>query len=196
MRLDLNLASRPYENVRDFYVRWGGFLALTLAATALLVAFAVHGFTRARDVNREISDKRADIARLRDEARRGQAVLDLPANRTVRDRAAFVNDLIAHKAFSWTQAFSDLEKIMPPRLHVVSIRPELDADNQLEIRMVLAGDSRDRALELLRRMEESKTFRQPELQSENNAGGEMQFQIAALYVPRLAQEKPQQEARP
>jgi type IV pilus assembly protein PilN len=195
VRLDLNLASRPYENVRDFYVRWGSLLALTLAATALLVGFAVHGFIRSRDVNREIAEKRAETARLREEAQRSQAILDQPANRVIRDRAVFVNDLIAHKAFSWTQAFTDLEKIMPPRIHVVSIRPELDADNQLEIRMVLAGDSRDRALELLRRMEESRTFRQPELQSENDAGGEMQFQIAALYVPRVVQETRPQEER-
>jgi len=40
---------------------------------------------------------------------------------------------------------------MPARVHLVSIRPELDEDNQLLLKMVVAGDSRERAIDLARR---------------------------------------------
>ena len=77
--------------------------------------------------------------------------------------------------------------MMPTRLHVVALRPELDADNQLELRISLAGDSRDKALELLRKMEDSPRFRLPQLESETlNPDGGMSFQISALYVPAPA----------
>ncbi len=57
----------------------------------------------------------------------------------------------------------NLEKVMPPRVHLVSISPKLDEDNQLALTMTVAGDSRDRAIELARRMEESRRFAQTEI---------------------------------
>ena len=81
---------------------------------------------------------------------KAEETLNLPANRGTRDRAQFLNDLFLRKAFSWTKLFEDLEQVMPPRLHVVSIRPERTLDNQLEIKIVVAGESRDRAIELVK----------------------------------------------
>src|SRR5258706_10547827 len=188
MRLTLNLATHPYENARAFFLRWGALLAAVGAVTALLLWLAISGLLQARDVNRRIRADRAQIARLQQEEKSAIAVLEQPQNRAIRERSAFLNELIARKAFSWTEALTELEKIMPTRLHVVSIRPELDADNQLEIRMNLAGDSREKLLDLLRKMEDSPRFRQPQLESEvdNTQGTEMQFQISALYVPAPA----------
>ena len=57
----------------------------------------------------------------------------------------------------------NLEKVMPPRVHLVSISPQLDEDNQLALKMTVAGDSRDRAIELARRMEESRRFAQTQI---------------------------------
>jgi hypothetical protein len=82
--------------------------------------------------------------------------------------------------------FEDLEQVMPARLHVVSIEPEMSADNQLHIKLVVAGESRDRALELVRKMEGSQHFRQTRIDREAfqpAAGDSVQFDISALYVP-------------
>ena len=108
----------------------------------------------------------------------------------MRDRSQFLNDLIERKAFSWTQVFEDLERVMPARIHVVSIRPEVDEDNQLEIKLQVAGESRDRVNELVRKMEESPRFKQPQIKSETQqsgqaAGDNVEFAISALYVPSL-----------
>ena len=81
---------------------------------------------------------------------------------------------------------------MPPGLHVVSITPELASDNELTIKLVVAGSSRDRAIELARKMEESQHFRQTEITSETNERGQgsnstdtVKFDISALYVPTV-----------
>ena len=99
---------------------------------------------------------------------KAEAILNLPDNRGTRDRAQFLNDLFQRKAFSWTKVFEDLERVMPPRLHVVSIQPEKAADNQLQIKLVVAGESRDRALELVRKMESSQHFQQTQIEQESS----------------------------
>jgi hypothetical protein len=78
---------------------------------------------------------------------------------------------------------------------VTSIAPSLNKRNQIEIHMVVAGDAREQAVELVRRLEDSPSFRQPELRSEtvaqnppgtpNSPGGDrVQFDISMLYVPK------------
>jgi hypothetical protein len=98
-----------------------------------------------------------------------------------------LNELIARKAFSWTKAIEGLEKVMPAKLHLVSIEPQLNEDNQLSIKMVVAGDSPDRGIELVRRMEESKHFKdtriERQVQMPQQGGDNVQFDINALYVP-------------
>jgi len=85
-----------------------------------------------------------------------------------------------------------MEKIVPPNLHVVSMKPEYTKTNDLMLRVVVATDSRDRAIELVRRMEKSNHFRQAQVMAEavtantsdQTAGpGNIQFDIAAIYVP-------------
>jgi Tfp pilus assembly protein PilN len=187
MRLDLNLATQPYENARAFFLKWTTLLGAVALLTAALVWAAFSGWMHTRDLNRQIAEKRSDIAKLQQEEKAAEAILNQPQNLGVREKSTFLNEVIARKAFSWTQVFSEMETMMPPRVHVTSIRPELNADNQLEIRMTVAGDSRDKALELLRRMEDSKHFREARLSAETEGPEGIQFQISALYVPQRAE---------
>ena len=112
----------------------------------------------------------------------------MPQNSSTRDRSAFLNDMFERKAFSWTKVFEDLERVMPARLHVVSIHPEMTSDNQLEIKLVVAGDTRDHALELVRKMESSQRFQRTQIDEERTEamqgqGDSVEFDISALYVP-------------
>jgi hypothetical protein len=84
-----------------------------------------------------------------------------------------------------------MEKMMPPNIHVVSMKPEFNRDNQLVLRVVVATSSRDKAVELVKRMEKSPHFHTPQVEAENTlgeggtgpAGGNIQFEIASVYVP-------------
>jgi len=186
MRLDINLASQPYEDARQFWLRWGGALVAVAIFTLVLLIGTVSGWFNARRDRDKIADLRHQIAK-RDEARRGaEQFLSRPENRSTRDQSQFFNELIERKAFSWTRVLEDLEKVMPPRVHLVSINPELNEDNQLALKMVVAGDSRARIIELAQRMEESQHFTQTYIGLErggSNPADPVQFDIHAGYIP-------------
>jgi type IV pilus assembly protein PilN len=188
MRLDINLASQPYEDARQFWLRWGTGLALAAVLTMALLAFTVSGWFAARHDHATIASYRAQIAQ-RDQTRlEAEEFLNRPKNRSTRDQSQFINELIERKSLSWTHVLEDLERVMPPRVHVVSIAPELDEDNnQLMLKLVVAGDSRDRAIELAQRMEQSGHFDQTYITTESAAGvgtgDKVQLDINGIYVP-------------
>lgn len=187
MRLDINLASQPYEDARQFWMLWGTAAGALGLVTLVLLTLVITGYFNARRDRNAISEKRSLIAE-RDQIRTGaQQFLNRPENRTTRDQSQFLNQLIERKAFSWTRVLESLEKVMPPRVHVVAISPQLDEDNQLALKMTVAGDSRDRAIELARRMEDSKRFAQTAIlraaHSDSKTGDTEQVEIAAIYVP-------------
>jgi type IV pilus assembly protein PilN len=198
MRLDINLATHRYEDSGQFWIRWGAGLGILGIATLALVAITISGLYDARIDHKKIAELEAKIAERDQDRARAEALLNQPQNRSMRDKSQYLNELIARKAFSWTKAFEDLEKVMPPRLHVVSIAPELNEDNQLAIKMVVAGDSSDRAIELARRMEGSQHFRDTRIESQTTnpqgqgqGGGDVvNTTINALYVPRESRSKP------
>jgi type IV pilus assembly protein PilN len=188
MRLDINLATRRYEDARQFWMRWGIGLGLLGVATLGLLIMAVAGFYEARLDRNRISDLRSKIATLDKERADAEGLLSRPENRVMREKSQYLNELIARKAFSWTRAFEDLERVMPPRIHLVSIQPQLNDDNQLAIKMVVGGDSSEKAIELVRRMEDSQHFRETRIEAfgpaqQTQGGDSVQFTINALYVP-------------
>jgi len=192
MHIDINLASRPYEDARQFWTRWGTALGVLVLLTLVLLVLDITGFVASHHDRVVMAQTRALIAdrdRTRAEADR---VLNLVENRTTRDQSRYLNELIERKAFSWTRVLENLEKVMPPRVHLVSISPQLDENNELALKMTVAGDSRDRAVELERRMEESRRFVQTAITAERHVdsqtGDTEQIEMAAIYVPELPNE--------
>ena len=194
MRVDINLASQPYQDAREFWLRWGTALAAACILSLALLVSTATGWSNARRDRTTIADLRQKIAQ-RDQLRaQAEEFLNRPENRTTRDESQIINSLIERKAFSWTRLLEDMEKVMPPGVHLVSIQPKLDDENQLAVKMTVAGTSRDRAIELAHRMEESRHFTQTSIEKEGIAqtqtGDSVQFDIAAIYVPELFNENP------
>ncbi len=131
MRLDINLASQPYEDARQFWLRWGTALAGAIILTLALVTLTITGWFAARRDHAKIAELRAQIAQRDRKRQQAEEFLNRPENRTTRDQSQFLNELIERKSFSWTRVLEDLEKVMPARVHLISIHPELDEDNQL-----------------------------------------------------------------
>jgi type IV pilus assembly protein PilN len=188
MRVDINLATQPYQDARQFWLRWGGALVALGLLTLILVYSALTGWVSARKDRDLIRQREAQIAARAQEKTQAEALLNRAENRSTRDRSQFLNELFQRKAFSWTKVFEDLERVMPPRLHVVSIRPEMGSEAELNIKLVVAGESRERALDLVRKMEASQRFQQTRIDQERTESGQapgdnVQFDINAVYVP-------------
>ena len=195
MRIDINLASQPYEDARQFWLRWGTALAIAAVVTVALLTITISGWFAARRDHNQIAELRRGIAQRDQTRRRAEEILNQPENRTTRDESQFLNELIERKSLSWTRLLEDLEQVMPAHVHLVSIRPELDEDNnQLLLKMTVAGESRDRAIELARRMEESRRFTRTYIQTERpeQGGGSdaVEFGIDGVYVPQTAELSP------
>lgn len=193
MRLGINLASQPYSDTRKFYARWNLALVLTGIATALLIAYAVYTWVDGRSVARDIRRLTQQQAQLDEQRRHTEEILNRPENRGVRDTSQLVNNLIARKAlFSWTLVLSELEQLMPPRVRVLSIKPDIDKNNQMVLDLSVEGESYDNANDLVKRMEQSRRFRNTRIvtQSSNPSsqatpGGlpSFKFEISAIYLP-------------
>lgn len=177
-------------DARSFYRRWGIALSSLVLLTIALLSLAIHEWMNTRSVAEQINRTHQEIARLDQEKARAQAILNKPENQGTRDSAQFLNQLIARKAFSWTEVFADLEKLMPRQVHVVSIQPELNAENQIFMKMEVAGTSREKAIELVRNLEKSRHFRQPRLLDETTSqqpqqgGDTVKIDVTALYLPQ------------
>jgi type IV pilus assembly protein PilN len=191
MRIDINLASQPYEDSRRFWTYWGTGLALLAIATALLVFLAVSGFVRAGRDREQIAKLKAEIAAYDQEKVQAEAILNQPKNRDLRERSRFLNQLFERKAFSWTRVFENLEQVMPAHLHVISIHPGVSSGNTIDIKLVVGGDSPEQALDLVRKMENSNHFKETRISSEKFVTEEgrdrdrVQFEIEAAYLPAM-----------
>jgi len=189
MRLDINLATAPYQDVARFLRRWGLVAAVLLLCTVALVWYAVSSWRNTHEVNRQIAQMQTEIRQAHQERAAALEMLRRPENRDIADQSHFLNDLILRKSFSWTRVFMTLEKIMPPHLHVNAIQPEMASSRQLQLRMTVAGNSRDQAEELVKRLETSPTFQNAQLRSETMIDDPKQgddriaFEISADYIP-------------
>src|SRR5512141_52189 len=166
MRIDINLASHPYEDSRELWRLWGSALVLLAIVTAALVFLAVSGFVQAGRDRQQIAKLESEIEVYDKEKAQAEAILNQPQNRELREESRFLNQLFKRKAFSWTRVFQDLEQVMPAHLHVLSIHPDVAAGNNVEIKIMVGGESQQQALDLVRKMENSQHFKQTRINSE------------------------------
>ncbi len=188
MRLNINLASQKYEDARAFYMRWGTGLGLLLVMTIVLSSLAWSSHSQSVQANQRIAELQRKIADLDREKAASEAILNRPENHDVREQARFWNERIRQREFSWTQLFTDLEKVMPNRAYVVAVQPE-SSDKGTKLKLVVAAETHDNANDLVKRMEGSTRFRHPSIAAEHfqpatkTGPAVVQFDIEAYYTP-------------
>ncbi len=168
MKARLNLATSPLETNRRFAL--GALLAGTVAIVAL-VWLSGHAY-RVRQADSDLRAKRSALERRQFELQKQRSDLEKRFSSQeafkIRDRAAFVNGLIAERSFPWTQIFMDLEHTLPQGVRVVSITPKLNA-GRVELKLTLAASSDEAKLKCLQALEQSKQFTDLQLLSETHS---------------------------
>jgi Tfp pilus assembly protein PilN len=192
MRLNVNLASQRYEDVRRFYLRWGTAIALAAALAVVLAFLAVKNYSDASQSTARIRKLQQSIAGLQRERAEAESISNRPENHDVTAQKNFWNKQIMRRSFSWTQLFNDLQRIMPARAYVNTVRPELTPEHRLKLTMEILGDKHDNALELLQRMEKSERFRGAKLLSDSFTKDQRtgtvlyKLDIETYYTPAVA----------
>ena len=206
MRLNINLASQKYEDARLFYLRWGAALILVLLITGGLGFLAWKNHVNTITDRQRIDGFRRQMEDIEKDQKQNEAVRNRPENRDAIEQSDFWNSIIDQRQFSWTQLFSDLEKIMPGRAYVISIQPSLGPDNRLlgpdgrlKLELTIGGEKHENAVELIRKMEGSERFRFPEIKDEEtkttaSKATVVEFKIVTYYTPALGpQPRPEEK---
>ena len=174
MNINLNLATRPYFELRPVYARLR-VAAVVLAVLALPMLLVLHAAqTRAQLAEARVNQLQSNIVLLRRQQNSARALATEGPNAQVLTQAAFLNDLFRRKAFSWTATMSDLENTLPPGVQVQTIDPVVAPDGRVTIRLRVNGP-RERAVDVVHNLERSRYFVTPRLVSEalanQNSGG-------------------------
>ena len=187
MRLNINLATQPYQDSQRFYLLWVPLLAVLLISGVASSFYAYHHFIDSRSTQSQLTEKQQQAVQLDKELADAQATLNLPQNSGTRDQSKFINELFARKAFSWTRVLSDLETVMPNGVQVVSIKPEISPDGQFRFTLTVAADRREDAIDLVRHMEGSQRFVEPRIVTEHTQhdSKDNRIKVDIVYIPRL-----------
>jgi type IV pilus assembly protein PilN len=198
MRISVNLATRPFIELRPLFAR----LRLAAAGLVLLavgLGFGLHTLNaKTATAQAQMDALKAKTAHFLDERQRNEARMRQPENMAVLERSQFLNALFARKSFSWTAVMMDLEKVLPAGVQVTSIEPGITKEGDVNIRLRVAGD-RDKGVQLERNLETSQRFISPRMASEaaqqaqeGNRGqgggpqivpGAVEFEIFSGYNP-------------
>ncbi len=160
MRLPINLASEPFR--RDRHVIAGLSLACVILTCSLvvLVVMAVSARNRAAAMRDEVDRLSRAQRSLDSQQSQLDGRLRMPANSAVLERSVLLNTLLERKAISWTRIFSDLEKVLPANVRLISIRlPRVNGQAQgVTLDMIVGSKSPEPVLNFLRRLEGSPLF--------------------------------------
>jgi type IV pilus assembly protein PilN len=195
MRISINLATRPFIELRPLFAR----LRLAMAGLAVLaIALGVwlHFLNqRAQAAQAQMDALQAQTAEIQMERQRNEARMREPQNQAVLDRSVFLNNLFEAKSFSWTSVMMDLERVLPAGVQVTSIEPVISVDHEVTIRLRVTGE-RERAVQLVRNLERSQRFLAPRLANETAqtqepgkmaqfgaVPGGVEFEISSGYNP-------------
>jgi type IV pilus assembly protein PilN len=176
MRITLNLASRPFFELRPVLLR------LRIVAAALVVlALALFFLLRQAEIK---ADRAQAVAhrwtlasqQLQQEWQQDQALMRQPTNAATLERSDFLDQLFLRKSFSWTTAMMDLELVLPQGVQVTSIDPRMSKDGRVMMRLRVNGP-RDKVVGLVSNLEKSPHFIEPlvvgetaDIQGEGRAG--------------------------
>jgi type IV pilus assembly protein PilN len=158
MKIPINLASQPFRRDRAMVVMSLAVSALLAVTLGGLIDLAMIDREQLKGLRGDVSRLNARIRTLTLEQQRQDAVLHRPENASVLERSVFINNLIDHKAISWSRLFTDLEKTVPYNVQVLNLHPTINARNQVMLDMTVGSATPDAVDGLLKALEQSPVF--------------------------------------
>lgn len=164
IRVPVNLASEPFRRDRPMLVA-SVLVSIVLIVTLLIqIGLILSQRAESADIRAALERVNTQVTRLGGEQAKLDATLRKPENAEVLERSLFLNDIIEHKAISWTRIFADLEKVMPYNLRLVSVRlPQVDSQDRVLLDMVVGADDQAPALQFFDHLRDSPQFGDPSL---------------------------------
>jgi Tfp pilus assembly protein PilN len=187
---DLNLSTRPFPAYRATNI------ALTIGLLALLGVSAwqaqayLHYSASTRQILAEERNLNARAQALAGQVAELSGRLDRPEAAAKLKEIDYLNNLIARKGFSWTRIFATLERIVPDSVHLTTLRPEIQENGRLRLRIDARGRSVADISDFIDLLQESKVFEEvnvsyDEKVDENVAppANDVNAALTMVYIP-------------
>lgn len=184
MRLNVNLAKKPFYNRRLFWLSFLVFMcALLLAGQWML---------------KEVSSAKMVASRLEQEVKKQQTELKTlekqynvpiqPLNPTQIQEIEASAQLIKQRSFSWTQMLSEFELALPKTIRIISITPtKLEDSLNIPLKIKVYSKSVKDLTDMIAQMDKVGVFQvnlvNQEVPLQN---GDIGFTLDVLYNPRPA----------
>jgi type IV pilus assembly protein PilN len=167
MKIRLNLSTIPLESNRRFAV--GATIVGGIGVLALLIlSYQTFSAWRSDKVLRARQDALdTQIAKLQLQRKELSDFFENPETVQRRQRAAYLNSLIQQRAFPWIKIFTDLERILPEGVRVVSIEPKLVGDT-VQLTFLVGAMNDESKLKFLKSLEQAPEFSHIALLSESH----------------------------
>ena len=157
--MKINLASQPFRNDRPLLAASLAMLALMTVVLGMLLYLISIERGQGTQAALDIAETETRLRDLAARESRLESELTRPENEVVLERSLFLNSLLLRKGISWTLIFKDLEEVLPYNVKLVQIRPQVSAQNDLLLEMVVAAQTPEPVIDMLGAMESSELFR-------------------------------------
>jgi Tfp pilus assembly protein PilN len=158
MNVPVNLASQQFRRDRPLLIGSAVAGVLLLGLLGMLISLNLGEQGRLKSTQAEIDVLNRRLQSVSIEQAKLDAVLRKPENAQVLDYSVLINSLLYRKGISWTKIFADLEKVVPYNVRLISIRPAVNAQNQIVLEMHVGAERTESLLQLLKKLENSELF--------------------------------------
>ncbi len=195
MRIQLNLASRPFVELGPLYTRLRMLIALLALIAVPLWLFLSTEKRKAAEAHARLAAVEQQIEHINTQQANFESQMREPKNAAILSQSQFLNHMFARKTFSWTAVMMDLETVLPNGVQVMNIDPVISKDGKVTVRLRVSG-AHERAVDLIRNLEHSHRFLSPRLADESaessqngqaiqqvSANSNVNFDLLAEYNP-------------
>lgn len=184
----INLASEPFRNRRLF---WLSLLLLFVVSTLA----GVRMLRLLTELDVQLADRAPSVVALEARAREMEKTTAEVQTLTPEQTRAYwaANDLIARKAFSWTQLLNDIERRIPPGVRVLRVGINKAAASEgaregstraIKLMMDVIGKSVEDVTLMIDDFNRSGIFLvTPKLQKQVEGTTEIEFSLELDYLP-------------
>ena len=180
-----NLATRPFYNEQAVQFWLGALVLLVVAATVLNVSYVLYYSRSDSELAASAVRDEARAAELRSSALRLRESVDSKQLELSSLELREANQLIDRRTFSWTELFNQFETAFPPNVRITSVRPRIESDGRINLRIGLrARDVRD-VESLMENLETTGAFVDVLTPEERmNDEGQLEVALEAVFAPQ------------
>ena len=196
MRVPINLASQPLENLRPVRTAVVVFALAVIVLGTVILNRELRNRNEFRSLIQQQANLELRLSKFETEQKELESALSTKEAQQIRERSAFMNSLILRKSLSWTQLFMDLEKTLPPRARITAIHPQLNAAEDVDLDLTIAAASMEPLVEFLKNLESSSEFGAPVVGTQHYRTGSssetgIELELTTRYVQNRTKNLPE-----